>query len=77
MDLVAEILGVEEVVRTEPVTLAELRATDPEAALLVRGRLAPALTASGCRGIRPQLVAMPSRGASGRLDGSSWNPSRS
>lgn len=30
MDLVAEILGVDEVVRPEPVTLAELRATDPK-----------------------------------------------
>lgn len=30
MDLVAEILGVDEVVRSEPVTLAELRATDPK-----------------------------------------------
>jgi hypothetical protein len=30
MDLVADILGVEEVVRTEPVTRAELRATDPK-----------------------------------------------
>lgn len=30
MDLVAEILGVDEVVRTEPVTLSELRASDPK-----------------------------------------------
>lgn len=30
MDLVPEILGIEAVVRTEPVTLSELRATDPK-----------------------------------------------
>ncbi len=30
MDLVADILGVDEVVRTEPVTMSELRATDPK-----------------------------------------------
>ena len=30
MDLVADILGVDEVVRSEPVTVSELRATDPK-----------------------------------------------
>jgi hypothetical protein len=38
MDLVADILGVDEVVRPEPVTLAELRSTDPGLLYWFEGR---------------------------------------
>jgi hypothetical protein len=38
MDLVADILGIEEIVRTEPVTMSELRATDPKLLYWFEGR---------------------------------------
>ena len=74
MDVVADILDVEQTVRTEPVTLAELRADRPQAALLVRAALAhrcPPVEAAR------RVVVMPSSGDCGVLDASSWNPSRS
>lgn len=70
MNLVAPVLGVDEVVREEPVTMAELRRSDPR--LLYWFERRPKLRAED-----DQSVLMPKSGAVGVLEGSSTKPSRS
>ena len=74
MDLVAETLDVDETVRTEPVTLAELRASDPKLLYWFERRSLGA-EAAGSEAAAPSRCR--AAASSAVLDGSSWKPSRS
>ena len=65
LDAVSASLAITETVRRDPVTLSELRSSDPDLLYWFERRF-------GSR-----RVARPRSGASGRLDRSSWKPSRS